>query len=496
MIEKGEKEIMQKEAKFVTVIDADRLGKQFFATEFNLDTASVFLHKLLTDTSFVSLFKALKHGYVSPEPKDFITSSLGLHDLDSGYFNLFLELAEVANLDSNTVMKVAVESFIGDSMLSVWQKGATAYILKRAEGDFFGVAKLLIELDPSFTAFGVLVKADIARSAVILIDKLLYGAGLNKSAIRKLLIANKIDINYLFGDSYANGDTRKREAIVRLALLYKTETECEKFLERVQDTDPNAFIRGLINSHNDRDKAKPQKPPQTALEELECCLTDGKTLVCSEFLERIKIDVEFNKLANDLFFSVYENDALVDIIVVEGETVCNLDNCPIELSESCSIGVLHPIEIPTKCSYLKNLNLNEQPILQIRRPSYFATDLEKVSNEIKRVSGTVVNACLFKQHLKEHNFKLVFGEVSGLYEYASYFLGEYSIVLEFTPTDFSIEDQTLTLKSAKIYKGSDFVPVRGNLYIRGARVVRIETVPPRQLSECIYSLLKAGNLTG
>ena len=501
MITSSDKNIIRENSKevsnIVTVIDADKLGRDFFVAPLEQDSASIFFGKLLTDTSFVSLYKALRYGYVKPEhaPKHYITNSLGLHDLDSGYFHLFLELADFVGLDSKTVMQVAVESFIGDSLLQPWQKAAKGYILRCAEADFSKTAKLLIEFDSLFTTFAILLEKDVARSAVILIEKLLYGVNINKAAIRRLLIANKIDIHYLFGDSYFTSDLKTREAIVRLALLYKTESECESFLEIVKNQDPSAHIRRLIISHSDRDIQKPQKAPQTPLEEFECYLTDGTTIAVGEFLSRLNSDEAFNKLASELFFSIYEKEVLVDIVVVEDGCVCDLDNCSVELKPSCRVGVLHPIEIPTKYSYLKSLNIAPQPFFQIKRPSYFATDFEKMSNEIRRVCGTVVNAELFRKHLKEHNFRLVFGLAKGLYEYAAFFLGEYSMVLEFTPTDFSNPEQTLTLKQAKIYRGSDFVPVRGNLYIEGARTVRIDGVPSRQLSECIYALLKVGNLT-
>jgi len=465
-----------------------QMGRDFFSRPFDKPSTERFLNYFLFNGDYEGLFTAMRFGYVRKNhgSKNYITNSLGLHDLDSGYFHLFLDLAGFAKTDVSEIFKVAIASFNApeDNILYAWRPAARGNILDAAEKNFDATVKMLDRYDPTYKSFAILFEVNKSAASEFLVTQLLYGKDIDKTAIRKLLMQFKIDVNYIFGPHYKDNDSKTREAIVRLALLYKSDNFVAEFLERVLEIENNQAIKDIIIASGDRGKVK---PPLNILEEFEFSLMTGKTTKVTDFLTRLKVDKPFANIAEQVFFSIYENDYLTNIVVVHEGSVRDLDNQPMPLASNQRVGVLHPIEIPPAQAFIKNLEIPKQPILQIARPHFLPTDHEYSANKILKFDGTLLASENFATTLKQHGFKIVYEADSLIVSQAAIFLGDYACVIHFT------NDTTMTkLKHANFYMGKDFVPLKGKLFFERAVPISISQIPARSFSEFMFALTKVG----
>jgi len=468
------------------------LGKEFFSEPYNKKRTQEFLNYFLVNSDFDGLFDAMRHGHAKVEygAKSFITNSLGINDLDSSFFNLFIELCSIAGLGDTASFSVAVASFNAvDEKIAAWKMVAKSYILVKAQKDFMSVANLLKKLDLSFKSFAILFEVDKKLAAKFLLNELLYTKNIDKSAIRKMLVAYKVDIDYMFGDSFKDNDTKTREAIVRLALLYKNEQKVIDFLSVVASTDPNKLIRELASIDSQSTK---HKVFSSAVDELEFYIKTGKSYLAVDFKQRLENDVEFKTLAQSLFFCVFNANILQDVVVVQNEKVCNLDNNAVLVLDSYTIKVLHPIEIPPSYGYIKTLKIPKQPIVQIDRPCFIADNNELRTNMLNRLPDTILSVENFERAVKKYGFRFLYGKNDTSLEFVASFLAGFACVLNFSTQGLYSDNQIVTLKSAKFYKDSDLVKIKGRQYLEGATPIAISSVPPRIFSELVYAILKLG----
>lgn len=281
-----------------------------------------------------------------------------------------------------------------------------------------------------------------------------------------------------------------REAIVRLALLYKNDAAAAAFLDKAAKEEPFVTIRRLIFGARAKE---PRSDTVWTIPAFEQMMIDGKTFGAEEFCQSLASDPVFCAIAGDLFFSVYTNNALSNIVIVHNGEVCSLENAPIILKENARVGVLHPLELPASHEYLRRLSVT-QPFPQAGRPVFIPGELETASNVVRRLEGTVISAGKLKKNLGDCGFRLLYGAKDNAFTRAAVFMNDCACVLEFSPTGFSAKGQVIILGNARFYHAADFIKVSGKLYIEGVPPIRTSDIPPRMFSEFLYTLYKAGNV--
>ena len=476
-------------------IDPETAGRAFFAGNFTDEETKTFLTAYLEAKRYEHLAAVIHCGFIHKEynNSDYITSRTAEPDLASRYFHMLLELAASAEVGEAQFAPLLIACFSAPpgSYLHAWKKASETYLLKEAYRDYDRILTMLTTYDLSYNAYDILMQVDKNRTEELLKERLLYGKNIRKTAIRKLLLGYKIDVAYLFGADYKTKEIPMREAIVRLALLYKNDLKAAEFLASVKNTEPVAHIRKLITSgENHASKGMGNADAAAYLEQM---MIDSKRITPSEFYFKLEYDCEFAKSASSLFFSVYSFGRLIDIVIVHNGTVCNLENAETVIAENAEVGVLHPLELPTSDAYLKRLNI-EQPFVQIRRPVFIPSDYEAASNVVSRLKGTVISAGEFRKNLKTFDFRLLHGSKEGVFDRAVAFLGDCACVLEFSPTDFADKKNIVMLGETKFYSAKDFISVRGNLYIEGVPSKRVSDIDPKRFSELLYVLYRAGNV--
>jgi len=477
-------------------VSADAAGRAFFAQNVTSQEANAFLSAYLDDKRYEELAEAVHCGFINKEYNysDYLTSRAGALDLDARYFHLLLEIARYAGFNDDKLIPLFAACFsaLAGTYLGAWKKTAEAYLLNAAYRDFDRVLNLLTEFDPSYETYVVLMQADKKRTEEVLMERLLQGKNVNKTAIRRLLLQHKINVSHLFGADYKTKDVKTREAIVRLALLYKNDAGAAAFLESVKKTEPLGSIRRLIAGK--AVGAAKSAPVVWSVGEFEQMMINGGRFTVQEFRDKLDSDPVFYAIALELFFSVYTQDKLAGIVIVHGGKICDLENNETVLPEHSAVGVLHPLELPNQYEFLKRMSI-AQPFCQILRPLFIPNAYETSSNVIFRMGGTVISAGVFRKNLKKFGFKLLYGLRDGAFDRAAVFMGDYACVQEFTPTDFSLKSQIVTLGEARFYHANDFISVHGKLYIEGVPTIRTRDLNPRMFSEFVYTLYQAGNVS-
>ena len=476
------------------IINPKVLGKEFFNSAFDTKKAQSFLDAFIDSCDLNGLFDAMQYApvRVGLGAKSFVTNALGINDLDSGFFNAFVDLSNSIKLDKEKIFKVAVQCFNAQESQKIarWARGSYGYIFDQAHKDFYGVCKMLKHLDTSYKTFAILFNVDAKSTGDYLLNEILYEKNVDKVALRRLLLSYRVDVNYMFGDSFKDNDTKTRLAIVRLALVYKNEPVASRFLKRVAIEDPNSAIRQLADPSL---KLVNEKTFACVKEELNFAIATGESTNAKEFTHRLATDTEFKKLAEDLFFCVYKNDQLIEVVVVQDDKVTDLENQGFKLDDSYTIKLLHPVEIPTSAAFIKTLNIR-QPLLQLERPSFFVDANECRANIINRLPDTMVSLESFNFAVKRHGFKFICLKEGANLEHVVVSLCGIACVLRFELPVLASQNRVVTLKGARFYKESDFVSIRGKQYLEGARPMQIAEVPRRIFSELVYLLMKVGGV--
>jgi len=474
-------------------ITADAAGRAYFSQNASDAETHAFFDAYLDESRHEELAAAIHAGFISKEYShgDYLTARVGALELDARYFNLLLETAVSADFSEEKLAPLFAACFAArpGTVLSAWRKPAEAYLLNAAYRDYERVLNLLTAYDPFYEAYGVLMQADRKRTEEILIHRLLYGKNVRKSAIRKLLLRYRIDISQFF-EGFAAQPPPMREAVVRLALLYKNDAKASVFLKNAAAFEPLSTIRRLIIGSY---VSKAGTGAVWTIGDFEKMMVGGNTFSAPEFQKKLDTDPVFSAIASDLFFSVYVSNGLNNIVIVHNGVVCDLENVPVTLPDSSVVGVLHPLELPERFSYLRRLSM-VQPFPQVCRPIFVPTQYELTSNVVSRLGGTVISAGAFKKNLKKAGGKLLYGSLDNAFDRVSVFMGDAACVLEFSPVDFSDPKQTVILGNARFYFAGDFISVHGKYYIEGVPPARTRDISPRMFSEFLYTLYRVGNV--
>jgi len=278
-------------------ISADAAGRAYFSQNTSVAETAVFLDAFLDEKRYEDLAAAIHAGFINKDygQGDYLTNRAGPLDLDARYFNLLMETASCVERGEEKLAPLFAACFAAPpgTLLSAWSKPAEAYLLNLAYRDYNRVLNLLTEFDPSYHAYGVLMQADRKRTEELLIERLLRGKNVNKPAIRKLLLRFKINISKLLENYFAQ-EPGMREAVVRLALLYKNDKKAAEFLKKAAETEPLTAIRRLITGS----RAIKLEPEVWTVRGFEQMMIDGGTFGADEFCQKLASDPVLYVIAN------------------------------------------------------------------------------------------------------------------------------------------------------------------------------------------------------
>lgn len=219
----------------------------------------------------------------------------------------------------------------------------------------------------------------------------------------------------------------------------------------------------------------------------------GESITLCEFLDTVLNDPINSLIASSLFFSIYKNENLLEIVVVDKCKILDLDNNEIEFLDTDlelkTIRVLHPIEISSKYSFIKQLNIT-QPIEQIARKVFYLKDDEKKSNCVERFKGSVIPARDFISNMRNNKFKILNKDIDGVFSSVGILRKDIMCVLEFSKVTQDSTDLTrnVTVGDVKFYNYADLIKLNSQIYTDGVPLVSLSQIEKRDFSEFLYSI--------
>lgn len=516
------------------------VGHQFFADKqrTNEQTAE-FITALLKEGAYENLAVVMSSGYINDGTTAFLPNRKDKSRIADRYFQSFIELALQSGVDIELIYPMLFSAFESpkNSCLHSFVGGIDTYFTKMAYRDYDAAAEVIKKYDKKYRCLPILMEVDEARTLENVLNDLIYGKNANKTALRKYLLEKKVDIVPSLCKEYVKSNVKAREGILRLLLLYKNEPRAALFLDEIEKNETSAVIRNLL--HRDKnvrtqqkikvkggggqayvcvndggidykiavgddlsleisptpftDKVKKaaaefEKELKTACGVFEKSMADNTRRPCEYFLKNVLGDSLMCAIASTLLFSVYKNNTLSDIVVVEKGEIHDLDNNARTL-EDVDVAVSHPLEWGNKFSYLKQLDV-KQPFAQIRRDVYIPSETEKAYNFCSRLHGTIMEAGEFKASLKKGGFKILNKNKYGESNCAAIIKGDVMCVLEFAATDFENPKRLISMGDIRFYKYADIIKLGGQMYTDGVMPCPVQSLPDIMFSEFLHDVFK------
>lgn len=371
-------------------------------------------------------------------------------------FGLFLDECERLGVTRDEFIPMLIHSAYAPetSELSKWKGETLNYLIQI--NDYAYLSEVLARYDKAYKFYDALCAIDETRAVNSLVNDALYAKNVNKTAIRAVLKNYKQAINGLRGIYYL-GDSKLREAVVRLFLLYRDDPGVEKFLTEVISKDKSKAVRELVSA-----KATPL--------DFEYMMKTGGTVSHSVFEQAIR-EEPYATQASQLFFTAFDNPAY--IFIIDKGKPHNLNNKPITVKPSLQIGVLHPIDLPQELNYLKAMEI-EQPFKQINRPIYYIDEFDMFACGTDKFSGLTVSVAEFNRRVKE--FKLKSTGKSFVYE-----LGDFAAII-----DYSIVNELVSCGEVKYCVSSSLIRLNKKIYTDNVISAVIKDMPKKVYSEFMY----------
>ena len=163
-----------------------------------------------------------------------------------GYVDMFVAACNACNYPESEYIKVLLYAQYAKEggALYGWRDGADAYIEKLAKTDFYRAAGYIDKYDCKFGKYDILIRTDPSEAVKLLLDKVLYGKNLNKTAIRRILMERPEIVNALAA-AYGDSNAKTRAAITRILMLFKTDGRVKDILDEAR-SDPSKTVRDLF----------------------------------------------------------------------------------------------------------------------------------------------------------------------------------------------------------------------------------------------------------
>lgn len=326
----------------------------------------------------------------------------------------------------------------------------------------------MCDYDKNFNGFYLLVKKNKARALSDAVELTFGKSAINKTAIRSALKPYPEIIPRLIAE-YKGADSVKRESVVRLLLLFKTDYDVSELLQAAETNDRSKTVRELI-AHNSR--------PVTAYKgcEFELMMCEGRIFSVNRFKEMIKDDALYD-VASKLFFThICDDSGFRQTVTFESGSLLDLNNQPITVNRNDRMLVTHPLDVPKEDEFIFRLNI-EQPFLQIRRPTFkcrkgdYTYDCDAVKNNIVSVAAfnRAMSAIGFRRATTDRGSALVL-ELNSKCEAVHY----------------SVNGNMVTGGNINFFSPDKVLRVNRKLVLDGFPSICQEELSPREYSEFVY----------
>ncbi len=391
---------------------------------------------------------------------------------DRRYVDMFVSVCASAGVGEDEYIAVLLAAQYAEkgTALRGWDKAADAYIAVRAGKDFDSVADMLDKHDKKFGKYGVLLSVDKKRATERLMNKVLNGKHIDKTALRNVLM-DCIELADELKELYYTSDAHGRVAVVRLLLLYKGDGSVREFLNTVVKNDKSKSVRALLDE-------KPVGKKADAVGFFENLMTEGKALPYSKWAELFK-DAEYAAVADKIFFGMRTDVGATGVFVYNKGYFLDMSDRRIVMSDDSMIFVLHPIEVPAHAQEILSSEIR-QPFLQIGRPVFHLLSGEDHGSY--RVFGAMIARDEFDRNFKRCGF--VFCDKRSADEKDTAFLkiGEYCMAVQ-----CEMGAETVSGGGILFYSAGDTVRLNRKLYVSQAKPLACRDVPRREFSEFIYA---------
>ena len=472
-------------------------GRGFFSAQTSASDRKRVLEFLLDECRYEQILKLIYCGHINGHVNmqnssaDYVAVTSGTTNINTRYFSLFMQLAENCGISEGRLVPFmyCAATAKKQSELRAWQVSAVRFLTKLAKADYDSAWKYLTVNDPDFKLASIMLSVDKERALKGLTELAVFGKGVNKVALRNFLRGYKHEVFEIVRPMYGSLKNDGKVAATRLLLSFKNSSEVLDFLHELHGTEKSKSVLSLIESSMSASrKPKENDGKKVAENVLYDAMVHGTSVSCEKFRSEWLV-APYLKIAESLFFSVYENGFMRGIAIVDEGKVLDLDNRPYDIPNGCEIKVLHPVELNSSTEYLRRLDI-EQPFNQIKRKAYFPSADDKRSNGCFGVSGTVLGAGKFKAGMKKYGFKPLNRNSDGFCSQVGLARDGILCVLGIAPLDFSAvsDDYSVQAQGVRFYAEKDVIRLGGQRFVDGVAPFPVSKIDARAFSEFMYAV--------
>ncbi len=467
----------------------ERLGIEFFSS--STPARKELLEYLLDKRAYEQVCKLIHYGHIV---KQYRVSDYVMHregnkfDIEAAYFSLLTDIVFECNISDDKMIPLifATATAKKEELLRGWEHAARVYLTKIAYKNFEYAFDNLIKYDKKLQFLSVLTKVDRAHAVNKMLELALFGKNFDKTALRKFLRDYENDVIAYIKPIYHDLKAYQRESAVRLLLLYKNSVPAAMLIGELCELEKSKTVLKLIEkdfSVKSDESGTIDDPTEFFFD----AMINGRAFSYDAFMQLIT-DVPYREVAEQLFFAIYNAQRIIDLFVVDNGRINDLNNQPIKLAHDCAIKVLHPIEIPLKYAFIKQLNVT-QPFNQLNRRIFETPTGARYTNSA--LKGTLIKAGSLKRNFSKYGFKILNRDIDGICTQAGVLRNEILCVINFTPTDFIDKELLLTIGDVQFYSYAETVKLNGRIYVDGVPICSAGKILPLDYSELMHCVYEA-----
>lgn len=475
---------------------AEAVGRSFFSSQTETRDKKKLLEYLLDEKRYSQLIRLIYSGCINGNismkktSADYVAMTGGVSTIHTRYFSLFVQIALDCGIGESKFIPMFFSAAISDkkSELYIWKESSRWYLAKLAAVDYNKAWNYIKKNDPDFRLVYMLLDVDKERVLRDLIELAMFGKGVNKVAIRNFLRGYKSEVLAVVRPMYSGLKNDGKIAAVRLLLLFKNDSEVGRFLGELAETEKSQSVRKLLAGKVSRGFDLGDKTDKRHITEFFYnAMITGVSFTPDDFMQRLILP-PFAEIADSLFFGIYRDGALQNIIVVDAERVLNIENEPCIPPPDSEIKVLHASELTYKTEFLKRLNI-VQPFEQIKRKVYLPSGSDNSNNACFGISGTVVSAGAFKISMRKIGFRALNKDNDGGCGQVGLCRNGVLCVVNIAPIDLATVDADYAVQAqcVRFYREKDVVRLGGKQFVEGVMPLTPGKMDSRMFSEFMYS---------
>lgn len=471
----------------------DVIGREFFRAQTAPEDRKQLLEYLLAQGRYLQLYRLICSGHINGNVgvKNDSLAPGKASTLNTRYFSLFVSTAVECDIREENFVPLLFAAATADKSnpLSAWKECSEQYLTKRARLDYMRTWNYLRKNDPDFKLVSVLLSADRERALNNLIELAIFGKGINKVALRNVLRGYKAEVFTFVYPIYRTLKNDNRLAAVRLLLIFKNDETVGAFLRELADTERSKSVLQLLGG---KKVAALKAPQNTDPRQIVRYFYDAMVLATSVTVEQFThewLAPPYSEVAETLFFGVYKNGALADIVVVDKGKVLDIENSPYTFSEGSFVRVLHPAELTAKTQFLSRLNI-AQPFEQIRRKVFLPSAEDNHRVGCFALLGRVTTAEDFIMGMKKGGFKVLNRDADGICKQVGLSRNGILCVLTIAPIDLVTigPDRPVQAQNVRFYSENSVIRLGGKQFVDGVAPMTPAEMEPRIFSEFMYSV--------